>query len=200
MPVPRNSAREVHSENEHRRGRWQRALGEVNSIRQLKGKRGPIDARIVSPRPCGDESLSSLSSSLYLRKNVLFFLSIVAVLFSHERHGSDENSREREKGGEGRRMQMLLRQHPHSHSSAMHSAISTTLQIFEYRFEISSPVPCKYLVNSCNKDGTWWAKLNLSLQDWSGELTFFFKKYLIHVYMINKDKTVNMINNSWSIR
>jgi len=97
---------------------------------------------------CGLAATSPLSSSSF-PSSISFlgesFSSFRSSSFSspgrvRERRGGDEKGRGRDADGT-----MLLRQHPHS---AMHSTICTTLQIFEYRLEISSPVPRKYLADS----------------------------------------------------
>lgn len=148
MPAPRNSARKVHSEGERRREQRQRVPGEVNSTRQLKGERGPIDARIVSLRPCGDESLFLSLSFL----GGLFSSFRPSSSFSspgrvRERRGGDEKGRGRDADDVAEAASALTR-------LAMHSAISTTLHIFEYRLEISSSVPRKYLADSREEDRT----------------------------------------------
>lgn len=87
--------------------------GQVNSTRQLKEERGSIDARIVSLRPCGDESLSrfSLSLSLFLSRSSPFPCVFSLASSSSPRGIAEvaETMREAKRGMQA----MLLRQHPH---------------------------------------------------------------------------------------
>lgn len=112
--MQRNSASEVNSERRRERrktttrGRVGGRPRQVNSTRQLKKERGSIDARIVSLRPWGDESLSPSSLSLFFSAGPL--LSVFSLASSSSPRGIAEvaeTTREAKRGMQA----MLLRQH-----------------------------------------------------------------------------------------
>lgn len=109
--VQRNSAREVNSETRTMENDDEGKEGDRGKLTRhgnSKKERGSIDARIVSLRPWGDESLSPFSLSLFLSWFSPFRL-FPCVLFSPGIAEVAETTREAKRGMQA----MLLRQHPH---------------------------------------------------------------------------------------